>query len=308
MQPVAAAAFQAEQAIANARARASKLAAIDSILWNSNPHRHRGADEAQAVHAWRCTHLYILWCPIQRQRFTSCSTGTKLCRSLARHAAYQLISRLTVDIQNVSAAFNLDAPIASLAPAANFVPSGVWHPRAAGSGPETSSSAAATPELTAGSTTAARAVRFQPDEPLGSCARVSLRSLTVNSATPQGYGVLATVCQLSGVDLAVDRPHAAGAAGVHCVCMHPYQTICCDHRLFGMHNGDDIASQHQTQCCLQNLQPSDCTWYGAGVLELLWTGALPRACWTCTSGLERHLCFRQVAMSTWKVCRGLRPM
>ena len=126
-----------------------------------------------------------------------------------------------MDVQNVSAAFNLDAPIASLAPAANFVPSGVWHPRAAGSGPETSSSAAATPELTAGSTTAARAVRFQPDEPLGSCARVSLRSLTVNSATPQGYGVLATVCQLSGVDLAVDRPHAAGIAGVRCVCMHP---------------------------------------------------------------------------------------
>lgn len=148
-----------------------------------------------------------------------CATGAKLCRSLARHAAYQLISRLTVDVQNVSAAFNLDAPIASLAPAADFVPSGVWHPRAAGSGAGTSGSAAAMPEPTAGSTTASRAVRFQPDEPLGSCARVSLRSLTVNSATPQGYGVLATMCQLSGVDLAVDRPHAAGAAGEHCACM-----------------------------------------------------------------------------------------
>jgi hypothetical protein len=119
-------------------------------------------------------------------------------------------------VKNVCAAFKLDAPIASLAAAASFVPSGAWHPKAAGTAGGTGSSAVATQGLAAGTAAvmSQRAVRFQPDKPLGSCARLSLRSLTVNSATPQGYGVLATVCQLSGVDLAVDRPHAAGDPGM----------------------------------------------------------------------------------------------
>ena len=180
-----------------------------------------------------------------------CATGAKLCRSLARLAAYQLISRLTVDVENVSAAFNLDAPIATLAPAADFVPSGVWHPRADSSGSRTSSSAAATPELTAASTTASRAVRFQPDEPLGSCARVSLRSLTVNSATPQGYGVLATVCQLSGVDLAVDRPHAAGAAGEHRICMHSSWKTAVAEDHMACTTATTSLCNHQSECCFQ---------------------------------------------------------
>lgn len=122
-----------------------------------------------------------------------------------------------MDVENVSAAFALDAPIASLAPAAAYVQSGVWVARPAASGGAASGSAAAAAGTAAGSSRppAPAVVRFEgPEGPLGSCAWLSLRSLTVNSATPNGYGVLATVCQLSGVNLAVDHPHAAGTAGL----------------------------------------------------------------------------------------------
>ena len=222
LQPIAAAAFQAEQAAAHAHARAAKLAAIDSVLWDCHPFRRGGMVELLCI-ACSVTYLVVLF-----QQVLRCSSGAKACRSLARHAGYQLISRLTVDVQNVSVAFKLDAPIASLAAAANFVPSGVWNPRTAGTEGGAGSSAAATPESTAGNAAAPlpRAVRFSPDEPLGSCARLSLRSLTVNSATPHGYGVLATLCQLSGVDLAVDRPHAAGTPGMPRVCMLPACMAC----------------------------------------------------------------------------------
>lgn len=219
LQPISATAYQAEQAAANAAARASKLDAIDSILWNQHPAGRRG-EHLQcltrthrlpmcAVHAVQPQRALFLqpWIAFITS-FAHAVPGTKVCRSLARHAAYQLISRLTVDVQNVSAAFALDAPIASLAAAAAFAPSGVW----VASGGAASSSAPAALAADGSRSPAPAAVRFEgPVGPLGSCARLSLRSLTVNSATPQGYGVLATVCQLSGVDLTVDR--AAGAAG-----------------------------------------------------------------------------------------------
>jgi len=163
----------------------------------------------------------------------------------------------------VSAAFALDAPIASLAEAAAFMPSGASYPAAAaaaaaaaaggraplvrhvaggaaggaadsGSGGSACRAAAhaggrAGPQLrgSVGSGGGDGGVFMGGQRraaELGSCARLSLRSLSLDSAMPQGYGVLATACQLSGVDLVVTRPPATGNAGPgaeqrQCICL-----------------------------------------------------------------------------------------
>lgn len=185
--------------------------------------------------------------------FLHCA-GDKLRRSLWRHLSYHLVRRLAVDVRRLRASFAADAPIHSMSadsgftlrtplPSRHILPS-VARARSSSSGgsssgaPQPGPSASRPgrpprwpPPAASGAGSGGRDADLGQSSVLGSAATLSVRSLTVANNTvgnstvgntrPHQYGVLATSCQLSGLDLVVTAPTLDGQPHQHHHPLHP---------------------------------------------------------------------------------------
>ena len=167
--------------------------------------------------------------------FLHCA-GDKLRRSLWRHLSYHLVRRLAVDVRRLRASFAVDAPIHSMSADSGFTlrtPLPPCHALPGAARGSSSGSAGASqpgpnpsrlgrpprrpPPTARGAGSGGRHADLGQSSVLGSAATLSVRSLTVAhgavaNARAHQYGVLATSCQLSGLDLVVTAPALDGPA------------------------------------------------------------------------------------------------
>lgn len=145
-----------------------------------------------------------------------------------RHAAYQFVRRLSLDIQQIRTEFKVDAPIDSLASTGSF--SGhSWQPLAhhstdtdagariaAGSGADPSISSCNFSSDSASASNGSRPEGSRVSDQcsvLGSSVTLAVRSVTVHNESSKQYGVLATACRLTGLDLGVTGSQPVSSHG-----------------------------------------------------------------------------------------------